>query len=725
MSTATAKLDPIVFAPNLRADDVHANYWMRQATLRLRREIAWIWHERGFGGQAMSGMLPPAVDKASACLDLTRYWPEKQQFFADDVAAGYLSGKLQTARPATQLARRGSFGWLLRELDLDDVSAFTLGLCLAASFDASMGPVIGACLNDSLRIYPNLMLIQRLWDEPERVLELADPMHAVFRFGLLQHSTATRRVHAETLWEQALAVPPMVARALTSGYPVVPGGVAMLDYKQAEKSGMHEDGTGLEKSAELIAYRLKSEQAESLRVVPLLGNKHSSFDRLAFDISRITQRSVWAFSGDPALLESDDYLKMLFTLCWLQDKDLLLHHLSDTSDKLRWLNERLPLQSIPLTLFIAITDRAQIKHIDSGLLLPVIRIPELTYEDRFAEWKKAFAGEEAYYDPILSEIARRFRYEKRTIRQLAAEIKAQPGKADENDFIAACRAELFFDIGELAACVEPRFIDERLILPRKQGIQFEEQLAAMRSLTKVHYNWGTARAWNEGGITVLFAGPPGTGKTMAAEIMAQQLKLPMYRIDLSQVVNKYIGETEKNLKRIFDAAEISDMVLFFDEADSLFGKRTEVSDSRDRYANLEVSYLLERMERFKGLAILATNRKRDLDEAFLRRIRYIIDFPVPEEMQRAEIWKQVIPRAVAADSSIDMPFLARQFPLSGGHIRSIVFNACLQSANASGSRKELHMKDIMIAVKREYDKMNRSLSLDQLGKYAHHIEALD
>ena len=167
------------------------------------------------------------------------------------------------------------------------------------------------------------------------------------------------------------------------------------------------------------------------------------------------------------------------------------------------------------------------------------------------------------------------------------------------------------------------------------------------------------------------------------------------------------------------------MVIFFDEADSLFGKRTDVSDSRDRYANLEVSYLLERMERFKGLAILATNRKRDLDEAFMRRIRYIIDFPVPDEIQRVDIWKQLIPRDVAANSKIDIAFLARQFPLSGGHIRSIVFNACLQSAQGKSEKKELYMKDVLIAVKREYDKMNRSMSLDQMGPYAHHVEALE
>src|SRR5439155_5780996 len=185
----------------------------------------------------------------------------------------------------------------------------------------------------------------------------------------------------------------------------------------------------------------------------------------------------------------------------------------------------------------------------------------------------------------------------------------------------------------------------------------------MQSLTEVHYVWGTAKAMNESGISVLFAGPPGTGKTMAAEILAIKLGLPVYRIDLSQVVNKYIGETEKNLKRVFDAADISDMILFFDEADALFGRRTEVSDAHDRYANLEISYLLERMERFKGLAILATNRRKDLDEAFLRRLRFIVEFPLPDIEQREEIWRKVIPPRVDA-SDLDLAFLARQFPLA-------------------------------------------------------------
>jgi vesicle-fusing ATPase len=181
-------------------------------------------------------------------------------------------------------------------------------------------------------------------------------------------------------------------------------------------------------------------------------------------------------------------------------------------------------------------------------------------------------------------------------------------------------------------------------------------------------------------------------------------------------VNKYIGETEKNLRRLFDAAEASDVVLFFDEADSLFGKRTEVKDAHDRYANLEVSYLLERMERFKGLAILATNRKKDLDEAFLRRLRFLIDFPMPGVEERLRIWKQVMPAGVDV-SEIDFAFLAHRFPLAGGHIRSIVFHACLQVARPGGPRK-LDMPSLVAAVKREYDKLDRSMSLEQYGAYS-------
>ncbi|HEY2853211.1 MAG TPA: ATP-binding protein, partial [Gemmatimonadaceae bacterium] len=211
------------------------------------------------------------------------------------------------------------------------------------------------------------------------------------------------------------------------------------------------------------------------------------------------------------------------------------------------------------------------------------------------------------------------------------------------------------------------------------------------------------------------------GKTMAAEVLAGALELPMFRIDLSQVVNKYIGETEKGLKRLFDLADTVDTVLFFDECDALFGRRTEVRDAHDRYANVEISYLLERMERFKGIAILATNRRKDIDEAFLRRLRYSLEFPMPELPERRALWQQMIPSAVDA-SEVDIEFLARQFPLAGGNIRSIVLNACLQTADGKRGRPTLRMEQVIIAVMREYEKLGRTMTVEQFGKHAATLE---
>lgn len=723
MNVESARTEPIVFTPNLRARDELANYWMRQATLRLRREIAWLWHERGASSPQQFGELPPMIDRASVSLDLSRHWDEKQRFYGSHVAAKYLTEQLMIPPPRIDQSVRGSFGWVLQELSLDDVSALTLAMGLASAFDASFGAVIASCLNDPSRIYPNLMLIQRVWDFPEEAHTLSDPMHPLFAMGLLRRVSSVQRPYADTLWEQPLSVPWMVARVLIDGAEhgaeIGSTSLRLVDPMKARHGE-------LAKAESLIAYRVRVEMPQGLRVVPLLGHRRSAYRQTAIEIALVTERKIWEYKGDPTLLGHEDYFAMLMCFAWLTGHSLLIRYeLFDGTEARRARNEGLPLVAVPIILFLSITDRKQVAHLDPALLVPFVKVPALGYEGRLAAWIEGFGEDAKTYESILKEMARRFRYEKETIHDICVELRTQPEPLKEDDFIEACRAELSVDMGELAASVEPRFTDEQLILPNKQAIQFEEQLAAMQALTKVHYDWGTARAWNEGGMTVLFSGPPGTGKTMAAEILAHRLKLPMYRIDLSQVVNKYIGETEKNLKRIFDAADVSDMLLFFDEADALFGKRIEANDARDRYANLEVSYLLERMERFKGLAVLATNRKNDLDQAFLRRIRHIIEFPVPDEIQRAAIWQQVIPASVADNSHIDIAFLARQFPLSGGHIRSIVFNACLQSAYAGNGHHELFMKDVLVAVKREYDKMGRSLSFEQLGPYVQDIVKLE
>jgi SpoVK/Ycf46/Vps4 family AAA+-type ATPase len=211
------------------------------------------------------------------------------------------------------------------------------------------------------------------------------------------------------------------------------------------------------------------------------------------------------------------------------------------------------------------------------------------------------------------------------------------------------------------------------------------------------------------GTTILFAGPPGTGKTMAAEIISAELGLDLFKIDLSTVVSKYIGETEKNLEQIFSEAENSNAILFFDEADALFGKRSEVRDSHDRYANVEISYLLQRMEAYNGITILATNLRANLDEAFTRRLQFAVDFPFPDEHDRLRIWQTLFPARVPRAEDIDLPLLAHHFKLAGGSIRNVLVNAAYLAA-ADGRR--VTMQHLLHGVRRELQKMGRLMEVD-------------
>ncbi len=719
---------PITFSPAIAAEDACANYWLRQVTVRLRRQICWLRHERGALPEAHSGALPPYVDKVQATLDMSRFADEKSTFHQTDPTACYLTDLLSADPPrADEHLVQGSFGWVINELGMDDLSAFVLALGLAVAFDSAMGGPIAACLNDPTKRQPNLALAQKLWDEPDHLLSLVDPTHALFRRGLLVVGAQTPHDHSGIDWDTPLRVPPAVANQLL--YPSSPVPSALTLIASADENG---DESPLTDSVRLVAARLACNSSDSLRVVPVRGPKGSAHVEVVRALASMTQRAVVQLTADPHLLADRQYLNSLATVCWLRGVDLfvcedLVSVVDD--DRPHPPTHFLPALSIPITVLLGVSDRSQVSKLPSGSMMPIVDVPRLSYHQRVAHWKQTLGTRAEGLDPVISEASRRFRYGKETISSICEGLRTLPGPISRRDLVAACRAELAPDIGQLAQRVTPRFHDESLFLPHRQELQFQEVVKAMHSLTEVHYSWGTATAWNEAGIAVLFAGPPGTGKTMAAEILAIELDLPMYRIDLSQVVNKYIGETEKSLKRLFDAADATDIILFFDEADSLFGKRTEVRDAHDRYANLEISYLLERMERFKGLAILATNRKKDLDEAFLRRLRFIVDFPMPDEAQRRKIWLQVTPKTVDT-SEIDFHFLARRFQLAGGHIRSIVFSACLQSAEGSSvddgaGEGRLTMKDIIVAVKREYDKLNRPISLECFGPYAGIVQLLE
>jgi SpoVK/Ycf46/Vps4 family AAA+-type ATPase len=238
------------------------------------------------------------------------------------------------------------------------------------------------------------------------------------------------------------------------------------------------------------------------------------------------------------------------------------------------------------------------------------------------------------------------------------------------------------------------------------------QIAAhLRARATVRGRWGFDAKYSRGlGITALFAGASGTGKTMSAEVLAGSLELDLYQIDLASTVSKFIGETEKNLKRIFDAAEDSGAILLFDEADALFGKRTEIKDSHDRYANLEVSYLLQRMEAYRGLAILTTNMKQAIDQAFLRRIRFIVTFPFPDAAQRERIWRGVFPAATPL-GHIEFERLGR-LNIPGAIIRNIATHAAFLAAD---SGEQVNMVHLLRATRAEYSKLEKPLTAAELG----------
>ena len=275
----------------------------------------------------------------------------------------------------------------------------------------------------------------------------------------------------------------------------------------------------------------------------------------------------------------------------------------------------------------------------------------------------------------------------------------------EADLFAAARAHSNQKLGALASKIQPRYTWDDIILPADTLAQLREMVNTVRQRPTVYGVWGFDRKLALGkGLNALFAGESGTGKTMAADVMAGALGLDLYKIDLSALVSKYIGETEKNLDRIFTEAATSNAILFFDEADAIFGKRSEVKDSHDRYANIEISYLLQRMEAYDGVVILATNLRANLDEAFTRRLHFAIEFPFPQPADRERIWRVNVPPETPLAADVDFGLLADRFELAGGSIRNIILAAAFLAAendDAVGLRHLLH------AARREYQKMGR------------------
>lgn len=283
------------------------------------------------------------------------------------------------------------------------------------------------------------------------------------------------------------------------------------------------------------------------------------------------------------------------------------------------------------------------------------------------------------------------------------------------DFEAAARAQSSQSLRRRAQKIDPAHDWSDLVLPRRTLQQLREVCAAGKYHSFIYTEWGFDRRLMQGkGLSVLFCGPSGTGKTMSAGIVSRELGLDLYKIDLSSVISKYIGETEKQLSEIFREAQSSNAILFFDEADAIFGKRSEVKDAHDRYANVEVAYLLQKMEEYEGIVVLATNFRKNIDDAFTRRIHYIVEFPFPEEKYRERIWRTLIPAGAPLANDVDFGFLARQFELAGGNIRNVVLVAAFLAAEEGGT---IRMEHFVLATARELQKIGKLPSRSDFREY--------
>lgn len=362
-----------------------------------------------------------------------------------------------------------------------------------------------------------------------------------------------------------------------------------------------------------------------------------------------------------------------------------------------------------------------------GLRFVRIEFPAPPYADRLLLWRRELA--EMHCTAVdAAALANKFHFTGGQIRDAAMTARNQASQrvpqdaaVTMEDLLQACRLQSNRKLATLATNIKPQFTFRDIVLPPDRLRQLWEICKAAEYRSVLYDEWGFKEKLSLGkGISVLFAGPSGTGKTMAAQILARELGLDLYKIDLSTIVSKYIGETEKNLSRIFAEAATSNSILFFDEADALFGKRSEVRDSHDRYANIEISYLLQRMEEYEGIVILASNLRKNMDEAFVRRIHATVEFPFPNADDRLRIWQGVWPEKTPR-AGLDLEFLARRFEITGGNIRNIALSAAFLGAEDGGC---VRMKHVIRGVWQEYQKMGKVILEGEFGPYAEFAQTL-
>ncbi len=695
--------------------------------LLLRRRVLWLrqrWSKEGTAGY--QGL---AVSDGRADALLAAGGGDPRDFYRGDRQAAELTAGL--ARLEADLARErralhGSGWWpaldaLAARLNLSAFDRDLVLLCLAPEIDPAFGELYAYVEDDVTRKFPTFNLAAALFapGPAERLAarERLTPEAPLERFQVVTVEPGANPSLPRGSWPLKLA-PRIVSFLLGAGHaeerltelgrPLPPAPLS----PELER-----------RAAELEAWLKRRTSAGPWPAVSLIGPPGSGKRALAQAMGErfglTVQRVAWSrlkalgaeLSPTLRLLEREALLTQLGLYLEVEPADLGASQSADGA-----LLEQ-ALERLELPLFVGSRER-----IPGGRSLLAVTLDKPGAAGERGLWIKALGAEGAALTGAVERLVEQFDLGPTGIAQAIRAAREQvsfsvaaseaafgtgagtgEGNLTAEGLWRACRDEAGRSLDELAMRIVARHGWEDIVLPPDVLAQLQEVSAQVGQRYRVYEEWGFGAKLERGrGLSALFNGPSGTGKTLAAEILARHLDLDLFRIDLSGVVSKYIGETEKNLRRVFDAAEASGAILFFDEADALFGKRSEVKDSHDRYANIEVNYLLQRMEDYRGLAILATNMKSRLDQAFLRRLRFVVDFPLPDAGDRARIWRAVFPPGVPLDG-LDYTALSR-LEIPGGNIKNIAVNAAFLASREGGAVASRH---IAHAARREYAKIER------------------
>jgi hypothetical protein len=647
---------------------------------------------------------------------------EETQAFAEaeNQAVGQIQTIVEEAAAQGQSLRlphlAATFG--LNRFELD-----TLLICLAPALDLRYERLYGYLQDDVTRKRPSVNLVLDLLAEPGperlgRLTHFADEA-PLFKYRLLER-TSENGAGRLPLLSQMLTLDQTLVAWLLGGYQPHPdlGAPATLSHPSPEE--VHA----------LLALEVRS------RLKPLIGqpalivfygpdqaSQDEAAKRCAVELSRPL------FRVDLAGVIEGGLAPLTAVTIALRDARLTgaIPYLTGWDACVSSSERGMPAQLLtelcayPELVLVAGQNIWQPRGLDRERPLFWLEFPIPAYPQRLALWQHFLRKEDRQNRRLaeeseLSALAAQFALTSGQIRDAIAAAKdtaAQQERAlQDYDLFAAARAYSNPNLANLARKISPRYGWSDIILPGDQLVLLQEIVATVRGRPLVLDEWGVGQKLaSSRGVTILFAGPPGTGKTMAAEVIAADLGLDLYKIDLSTVVSKYIGETEKNLEKIFNEAASSNAILFFDEADAIFGKRSEVKDAHDRYANIEISYLLQRMEAYDGVTILATNLRANLDEAFTRRLQFAVDFPFPEKEDRLRIWQTLFPPDVPRNPDLDFKLLAERFKLTGGNIRNIIVSAAYL-AGADGG--QVTMSHLLHGTRRELQKMGRLVDVEDL-----------